>query len=67
MNSLHSLRVSVLPGYGPIYLSLHPDDEFPLVPPGRQGPEGQLRLVQAVDPLAHRVDLSIRDQLSEIV
>ena len=52
MNSLHSLRVSVLPGYGPFRLSLHPDDEFPLVPPGCQGPEGQLRLVQAEDPLA---------------
>ena len=33
-------------------LSLHSDDEFALVPPGCQGPEGQLRLVQAEDPLA---------------
>ena len=32
---------------------LHPDDELPLVPARRQGLEGELGLVQAVDPLPH--------------
>ena len=57
----------MLPGYSPLRLCLHPDDELALVPPGCQGPEGQLRLVQAEDPLAHRVNLAIRDKFSEIV
>ena len=47
------MTVRVLAGYHPLILSLHPDDELPLVPPGSQGPEGQLRLVEAEDPLAH--------------
>ena len=46
------MTVRVFPGQDPLILRLHPDDELPLVPPSSQGPEGQLRLVQAEDPLA---------------
>ena len=45
------MTVSVLAGCDPLTLSLHPDDELPLVPPSSQRPEGQLRLVEAEDPL----------------
>ena len=47
-----TVSVSVWSGCHPLTLSLHPDDELPLVPPSSQGPKGQLRLVQAEDPLA---------------
>ena len=43
----------MLAGYDPLILALHSDDELPLVPPSSQRPEGQLRLVEAEDPLSH--------------
>ena len=77
------MRVSVLAGCHPLTLSLHPDDELPLVPSSSQRPEGQLRLVEAEDPLPdlqskitdftcrqpglYRVYLAIRDEFSEII
>ena len=73
-------------GYDPLILALHSDDELPLVPPSSQRPEGQLRLVEAEDPLSdleskmsvllldscrqagiYRINLSIRDEFSEII
>ena len=66
-----------------LLLGVHPDDELALVPTGCQGPEGQLHLVQAVDPLPdletrlrevcgckqrlYRINLPIRDEFSEII
>ena len=66
-----------------LLLGVHPDDKLALVPTGGQGPEGQLHLVQAVDPLPdldtrlrkvfrckqrlYRINLPIRDEFSKIV
>ena len=35
----------------PLLLVVHPDDQLALVAPGGERPEGQLDLVQAINPL----------------
>ena len=41
---------------------LHPNNQFPLVPPRSQGSEGQLSLVQGKYPLAHlQTDIYIHE------